>query len=100
MNIQGKLALVTGGASGLGAACVQMIRAAGVRAVTIDIAAGADFQGDASDAARMEEIFRQLELPLHITINCAGIGPSMRVLGKEGPAPLDWFERIIRVNLI
>src|ERR1043166_1143408 len=100
MNIQGKMALVTGGASGLGAACVRMIHEAGGRALSVDLAEGADIRADVSDAAAMEEAFRRLDGPLHIAINCAGIGSSARVIAKEGPAPLDWFERIIRVNLI
>ena len=101
MKIHGKTALVTGGASGLGAACVEMIRAAGGRAFSIDISEGADFRADVSSAEAIEEIFKKLDGPLHICINCAGIGSSpTRVIGKEGPVPLDWFERVIRVNLI
>ena len=101
MNIQGKTALVTGGASGLGAACVAMFRKAGGRAFSIDVAAGADFQADVSSAEAIEAVFAKLEGPLHVCINCAGIGSSpTRVIGKPGPVPLDWFERVIRVNLI
>jgi len=101
MKIQGKTALVTGGASGLGAACVEMIRSGGGRALSIDISEGADFRADVSSAQAVEEIFKKLDGPLHICINCAGIGSSpTRVISKEGPVPLDWFERVIRVNLI
>ena len=101
MNIKGKTALVTGGASGLGAACVQMIRDAGGRAFSIDVWEGADFRADVSSAEAIEEVFRKIEGPLHVCINCAGIGSSpTRVIGKEGPVSLEWFERVIRVNLI
>jgi NAD(P)-dependent dehydrogenase (short-subunit alcohol dehydrogenase family) len=100
MNIQGKTALVTGGASGLGAACVQMIRDAGGKVFSVDVAGTPDFQADVSDGPAMQAVFQKLGGPLHITINCAGIGTSARVLGKEGPMPLELFERIIRVNLI
>jgi NAD(P)-dependent dehydrogenase (short-subunit alcohol dehydrogenase family) len=78
-----------------------MIRSAGGRAFSIDLAEGADFRADVSSAEAVEEIFKKLDGPLHICINCAGIGSSpTRVIGKEGPVPLDWFERVIRVNLI
>lgn len=101
MKIQGKTALVTGGASGLGAACVQMIRDAGGRAFSIDVAEGADFRADVSSAAAIEEVFTKFDGPLHICINCAGIGSSpTRVIGKEGAVPLEWFEKVIRVNLV
>jgi NAD(P)-dependent dehydrogenase (short-subunit alcohol dehydrogenase family) len=47
----------------------------------------------------MERVFRDLGSALYIAMNCAGIGGSQRVVGKEGPAPLDWFTKIINVNL-
>jgi NAD(P)-dependent dehydrogenase (short-subunit alcohol dehydrogenase family) len=101
VNIQGKTAIVTGGASGLGAACVAMFRKHGGRAFSIDVAGGADYTADVSSAEAVEAVFAKLEGPLHVCINCAGIGSSpTRVIGKTGPVPLDWFERVIRVNLI
>lgn len=104
MNISGKTALVTGGASGLGAACAQMIIAAGGRAVSLDLREGSApgvtyVRGDVSDPAAVEAALKAAG-PLHITINCAGIGISQRIINKEGPAPLEAYERVIRVNLI
>ena len=112
MNIQWKTALVTGGASGLGAACVRMLVEAGARPLIVDLnetagrALEADLDGravfvyaDVTDAAQVENAIQQAG-SLAIAINCAGIAPPRRVLGKEGPAPLAWFEQVIRVNLI
>jgi NAD(P)-dependent dehydrogenase (short-subunit alcohol dehydrogenase family) len=78
-----------------------MIRDAGGRAFSIDVAEGADFRADVSSAAAIEEVFTKFDGPLHICINCAGIGSSpTRVIGKEGAVPLEWFEKVIRVNLV
>jgi NAD(P)-dependent dehydrogenase (short-subunit alcohol dehydrogenase family) len=110
MKIAGKLAIITGGASGLGAACARMISAQGGRALIIDVneeaggalaaEIGAKFvKADVSDAAAIEAIVRD-NAPVHALLNCAGIGISQRVISKEGPASLEGFERVIRVNLI
>jgi NAD(P)-dependent dehydrogenase (short-subunit alcohol dehydrogenase family) len=116
MNIQGKVALVTGGASGLGAASVRMVTDAGGRAVIVDLnqELGQLLAGEIGDAAcfvradvanpsDMEaavnaalERFGRLD----IDVNCAGIGNAARVIGKEGPVSLDWFTRVINVNLV
>lgn len=110
MQISGNKAIVTGGASGLGLAVVHMLHAAGGKPVVIDwneqagaaLAAelGVEFhKADVSDAAAVDAIIKQAA-PFRILINAAGIGISQRVVSKEGPAPLDGFERVIRVNLI
>jgi NAD(P)-dependent dehydrogenase (short-subunit alcohol dehydrogenase family) len=105
MNIQGKTALVTGGASGLGAACARMIAAAGGRAISIDLregepAAGIVYcLGDVTDSASVEAAIKTAG-PIHAAINCAGVAISQRIVNKEGPAPLDAFEKVIRVNLV
>lgn len=113
MHIEGKTALITGGASGLGAACARMIAQAGGRAVVIDLnehggrslvselGNGAAFhKADVSSASDVEHAMKQLGGPLHIAINCAGIGGSRRVVSKEGPVELEWFSRIVQVNLV
>lgn len=106
MNIQGKTALITGGASGLGAACAAMIAGAGGRAVCIDLREGPAangityVRGDVADAEAVQSAIQAAGGPIHIAINCAGIGISQRTINKEGPAPLDAFEKVIRVNLI
>lgn len=110
MRIEGKTAIVTGGASGLGLAVTRMIHAGGGKAIVVDwneqtgnaVAAElgvAYHKADVSDAAAVEAIVRGAG-PVHILVNAAGIGISQRVISKEGPAPLDGFERVIRVNLI
>jgi NAD(P)-dependent dehydrogenase (short-subunit alcohol dehydrogenase family) len=112
MRIDGKTALVTGGASGLGAACVRMLVENGGRAVVVDLNESAGRQleselggrvsfmmADVSDEAAVERAIEGA-VPLQIAINCAGIGPAQRTVGKQGPASLDWFSTVIRVNLI
>jgi NAD(P)-dependent dehydrogenase (short-subunit alcohol dehydrogenase family) len=112
MRIQGKTAVVTGGASGLGAACVRMIVENGGRAVIMDVneaggqALAAELgepalfvRADVADEAAVASAIERSK-PAHIAINCAGIGPAQRTVGKEGPARLDWFTGVIRVNLI
>ena len=106
MRINGKSAVVTGGASGLGAACVHMLQTQGAKVTVIDWKesawelASVDFRkADVSSGDGVAEIVQGLG-PIHILVNAAGIGVSQRVISKEGPAPLDVFERVIRVNLI
>jgi NAD(P)-dependent dehydrogenase (short-subunit alcohol dehydrogenase family) len=116
MDIQGKVALVTGGASGLGAATVRMMVGAGGRAVIVDLneKAGRTLaaelgdavrfaRADVSDAGEAEQAVKaatQLFGGLHVCANCAGIADAQRSVGKEGPADLARFSGVIRVNLI
>ena len=116
MQIDGRTALITGGASGLGAASARMIVAAGGRVVIVDLneaagtAVAADLgdraafvRADVSDGDQMEAAVRTCAERfggIHVLINCAGTGEPARVVGKEGPMPLDRFTRIIRINLI
>jgi NAD(P)-dependent dehydrogenase (short-subunit alcohol dehydrogenase family) len=110
MQIRGKTALITGGASGLGAACVKMIVVAGGRVVVADLKPGADLgdnalcaHTDVTDTVQVQAaISSAIESfgGLDILINCAGIGDAARVVGKDGPMPLDRFTRIIGVNLV
>jgi NAD(P)-dependent dehydrogenase (short-subunit alcohol dehydrogenase family) len=116
MDIKGKVALVTGGASGLGAATVRMIVDAGGRAMILDLneQAGKNLAGELGDAARFVradvsdagEVEQAVKAAtdafgaLHICMNCAGIGDPQKVVGKEGPADLARYTKVIRVNLI
>lgn len=116
MNISGKVALVSGGASGLGAASVKMIIEAGGRAVILDrnrdlgqkFAADLGdsarfFAGDVTDAAAVERAVDgtvQAFGALHFCFNCAGIGDPQKVIDKEGPADLERFVHVIQINLI
>src|SRR5260370_3209047 len=110
MQIGGKTALITGGASGLGAACAAMIVARGGRAVIADLKPGAELgdcalfaQTDVTDTVQIQTAISSAIGNfggLDILINCAGIGDAARVVGKDGPLPLDRFTRIIGVNLV
>jgi NAD(P)-dependent dehydrogenase (short-subunit alcohol dehydrogenase family) len=116
MQIADCVAVITGGASGLGAANVQPLAEAGARVVVLDVnteagtrlaAAYGDrcwfVKTDISSAADTDVALQQAEDKfgsLHILINCAGVGTAGRVVSKQGPLPLDVFERVIRINLI
>ncbi|WP_417584675.1 SDR family NAD(P)-dependent oxidoreductase [Pelagibacterium sp.] len=114
MDIAGKTAIVTGAASGLGAATANALVGAGAKVAILDRDAdrgalmatqigGRFFPCDVSDAASAEEAIADaieaLGIP-SILVNCAGIGTAARIVGREGPMPLDAFERVLRVNLI
>lgn len=111
MRIKGKAAVVTGGASGLGAACVRMLHDEGAKVAIVDLdeKRAAEQPGDlvipvdVTDAAKMEDAMnaaRKLFGRIDIAVLCAGIAPPRRILGKEGPMALDAFARVINVNLI
>ena len=114
MEIKGQAAIVTGGASGLGAATARALAAAGARVAVLDINDKAaaelavDINGiaiacDVADAAGGETAVKRAAAdhgPARILVNCAGIGPAKRIVGKDGPMPLAEFERAIRTNLI
>jgi NAD(P)-dependent dehydrogenase (short-subunit alcohol dehydrogenase family) len=116
MNISKTRALITGGVSGLGLAVARRFVAAGGRALLLDIndEAGAEAVAELGDAAR----YRNTDVTsedsvsaavreavdwmggLDVAVNCAGIIGAGRVLGREGPMPLDYFANVIQVNLI
>jgi len=110
MRLDGKTALVTGGASGLGAATAGMLMSAGARCVIADLKTGADpgdrgcyARTDVTDPAQMQAaVATALDRfgSLDILVNCAGIGDPAKVIGKDGPMPLDVFSRIISINLV
>ena len=110
MQLEGRSILVTGGASGLGAACVRRFTAAGASVVIADVreppqvAQNARFvRTDVTDEASVHNaVNAALDVfgGLHVAINCAGIGIAERTLGREGPHPLASFVRVINVNLI
>ena len=114
MNLKDKAVLVTGGASGLGAATAQMIAKQGGHPVILDMNAeagealaselgGLFMKTDVSNEAEVQAIVAAaLEKFGHIhgAVNCAGIGNAAVTAGKKGPFPLDIFERVIKVNLV
>jgi NAD(P)-dependent dehydrogenase (short-subunit alcohol dehydrogenase family) len=114
MEIKGQAAIVTGGASGLGAATARSLAAAGAKVAIFDVNAKAaaevaiDINGiaitcDVGDGASAEAAIKKAAAdhgPARILVNCAGIGPAKRIVGRDGPMPLADFERVIRINLI
>jgi len=112
MEIAGKDALVTGGASGLGLATVQALTERGARVVTLDLPSSdgervaQELEGGVSfvsgDVRSEADVERALEAAgdLRILVNCAGIGPGARIVGREGPMPLAEFQRVIDINLV
>jgi NAD(P)-dependent dehydrogenase (short-subunit alcohol dehydrogenase family) len=114
MEIKGHSAIVTGGASGLGAATARALAAAGAKVAIVDInekgaaEVAADIGGiavtcDVADSASGEAAVKKAAAahgPVRILINCAGVGPAKRIVGRDGPQPLADYERVIRINLI
>lgn len=114
MEIQGMPAVVTGGASGLGAGAARALAAKGAKVSVFDVAmdkaktvaeeiGGKAFECDVSDAGSAEAAMQAAESahgPCGIAVNCAGVGPAKRIVGRDGPMPLDDFRRVIEINLI
>ena len=114
MQLKGVAALVTGGGSGLGAATARALAKSGTKVAVLDINEGnaqkiaAEIGGvavacDVADAKSGEAAVakaRAAHGPARVLINCAGIGIGQRIVGREGPHPLDQFARVINVNLI
>ena len=114
MDIEGHPAVVTGGASGMGAETARRLAAAGAKVTVLDVdeaaaravAAGIGGLGlacDVSDAAGVEDAVaraRDAHGAARICVNCAGIAPAQRIVARDGPAPLDGFTRVVEVNLI
>jgi NAD(P)-dependent dehydrogenase (short-subunit alcohol dehydrogenase family) len=114
MEVKGQAAIVTGGASGLGAATARTLAASGAKVAILDLnekgaaEVAADIKGIAiaCDVANGKGAEAAIEAaatvhgPARILINCAGIGPAKRIVGRDGPMPLEDYEKVIRINLI
>jgi NAD(P)-dependent dehydrogenase (short-subunit alcohol dehydrogenase family) len=115
VKIEGTVALVTGGASGLGLATVHTLHAAGAAVVIVDLPSSvgkaiADELGDRAvfapaDVADADAVQAAVDAasalgPLRIAVNCAGIGIAEKTVGKNGAADLGRFTKVITVNLI
>ena len=115
MNIKGHVAVVTGGGSGLGAATSRFLSGKGARVAILDFdiergaavaeeIGGRAYQADVSDAAAVGEtldtIVKDFDLAPRIAVNCAGIAPAARIVGREGKMSTDIFEQTLRVNLM
>ena len=113
MQIQDNVFIVTGGASGLGAATARMIAEAGGKVVLADV----QVEAGQALAAELKAVFVKCDVTseadgqavvdaatalgtLRGLINCAGVAPAAKTVGKEGPHPLDVFQRTININLV
>ncbi|OTG83045.1 3-hydroxyacyl-CoA dehydrogenase [Acinetobacter sp. ANC 4648] len=115
MNITGKVFVVTGGASGLGAATATYLVDKGAKVIMVDMnqALGQEMQSqlgdnakfvalDVTDEISVQQFFKDVEQEygqLNGLINCAGIGPSAKVLGKNGIHALDAFQKVLNINV-
>jgi NAD(P)-dependent dehydrogenase (short-subunit alcohol dehydrogenase family) len=115
VEIAGSVALVTGGASGLGLAAVRKLRASGASVVIVDLPSsngkalaeelGPEVAFAPADVTSPDDVTAALDVaaslgPTRIVVNCAGISSEAKTVGRKGPFPLDAFTRVVTVNLI
>jgi len=114
MEIRGHAAVVTGGASGLGAAMAQELARAGAKVACLDVnleaaravakeIGGCAVKCDVTDADGAASALTEAQAQqgaARILVNCAGVGPAKRIVGRDGPMPLGDFDRVIKINLI
>ena len=115
MKIENSVFLVAGGGSGLGAATARMLAAAGGKVVIADVNVAADalaaelgagarfLKADVTDEAQTQaavDLCTSAFGAIHGAVNCAGVAPGERVVGKTAPHSLASFERAIRINLV
>ena len=116
MDIRDKVAVITGGASGLGRATAEMVIANGGQAVLLDRnealahqaaeelgdsahATVADVTDEASVETAIDAVVERFG-NIHVNVNCAGIAAAARTVGRDGPLPLAAFSMVIQVNLV
>ena len=114
MNIENRVAIITGGGSGLGAETARQLAKAGAKIALLDknvsatekiakeiggLVVGCDVADSGSAEKAVEQITETMGAP-RICINCAGVAPVNRIVGKSGPMPLKEFVDTIQINLI
>jgi NAD(P)-dependent dehydrogenase (short-subunit alcohol dehydrogenase family) len=115
MELTNKVALITGGASGLGLATAELLIESGAKVMLLDLneenakAASESLGENASyviaNVTEEESVTSAIQETvnkfggLHITVNCAGIGSASKTVGKNGPHPLDYFKTVVDINL-
>ncbi len=114
MDISNKTAVITGGASGLGAACAYQLSLAGAKVAVLDVQKaaaekvakeikGKAFECDVTRSEMVAHVFQEIQNTLgdiRIVVNCAGIATGNRLVGREGPMPAEAFAKVMQVNLI
>ena len=116
MKVQDSVAMVTGGASGLGEACVRMLVAGGGKAAILDLQVeraekliaelGSNVVFAKTDVTNDESVQAAVQITLeafgkiNVAINCAGVGDPAKMLSKKGPMPLSFFNRVVQINLV
>ncbi|MEP4039116.1 SDR family NAD(P)-dependent oxidoreductase [Pseudophaeobacter sp.] len=114
MQVDGNVALVTGGGSGLGAATARHLAAQGAKVAVLDfniegaqtvakeiggVAVQADVSDEAAISAAFDEAVEKLGKAPRIVVSCAGVGMAARIVGREGKLSFDVFEKTLKVNL-
>ncbi|MBA3536380.1 MAG: SDR family oxidoreductase [Tatlockia sp.] len=111
MNLDNQIAVISGGFSGMGKACAQKLSSLGVRVVVWDrhidkntreklaLSIVCDVSSEEEIEKALEQTIKQVGIP-RICINCAGIAPAKRMVGKDGVMPLMDFKHVIDVNLV
>ena len=116
MELKEKTVIVTGGASGLGEACVRRFISEGANVAVLDLDSEkglrlvdelgpqmayceTDVTSETSVQAAVDQTMTSYGA-LHVVINCAGVGTPAKVLGKSGPMGLDHFDRVVQINLV
>ncbi len=114
MNVSGHAAIVTGGASGMGAETARALAAAGAKVTILDVnkealgevakeIGGLAVECDVSSSESAQAAVaaaRNAHGAARVLVNCAGIAPAKRIVGRDGPMPLEDFKKVIDVNLI
>ncbi|CAO3455254.1 Short-chain dehydrogenase/reductase SDR [Azospirillum argentinense] len=114
MQINGQAAIVTGGASGMGAETARHLARLGAKVTVLDMneaavkqvaeeIGGLGLLCDVSSAESAEKAVAEARAahgPARIAVNCAGVAPAKRIVGRDGPMALDDFRKVIEVNLI
>ena len=114
MDVTDQVAVITGGASGLGLATARRLRDRGARVVVVDLPgtpatdalatepdltfAGADVRSEDQVAAALDAAAELGDL--RVVVNCAGVAEALKVVSKHSPHPLNRFERVLAINVV